>query len=311
MAIQNPAYLSLMKTDRLFLTSGVPAGLFVNPSGPESGHRVITLSNGLRVAEDASPIKLGYSFPLSNNLAFGVEGFATHEELSVKTGTSALGGVVGSSDFTGGGTSLSYRLSENVSLGASFFSYMASNGKSSGNSVSDQGSAASFEGGFLIKNTDSSVIFDSRLAYSNEKVPQVSTTGTGQLTIASTYRLPVVLENTFTLAMDRNKSFFVLKEINYFYADGAVTADLIPALENWLSDSFSLRGGVEGKFMKLAGSSAFGFGGIAGFTFRTGSFDLDVSGEYRERPSFIVPTEKFNEILFSITLSIKDLFFGK
>jgi hypothetical protein len=66
---------------------------------------------------------------------------------------------------------------------------------------------------------------------------------------------------------------------------------LLPAVEHFFSDRFSLRAGTEGSFALLDGTPRLGFGGELGTTYRflPSSLDLYLNASYWLRPSRNVP----------------------
>lgn len=306
-ALQNPAQLGLLKTDRAFIAGSLPASLNI-------GGRYIDVDRNTEITEDRGVLKLGYNSPLGRRAGLGVEGFLSREDNNSRSKTTPGGGQPSFNPrFRGGSLSLGYRLSENVSFGFGFSAYECTGGRLvSGTRIinySDENFYAG-EAGILVKNTAGSAVFDSRLAFTDEDTTYSQLDN--MFGLGKRYRLPVIMENTLTLTLRPNKTFFVAKGIGYYYTQHKTrTLELIPALEHWFSDSFSGRAGVELKYLKLGANNRFGAGGLLGFTARRGKYDLDVNLEYRVRPSYFLPIKKYDELLVSVSLSFRDLFFRR
>ncbi|MBI4656885.1 MAG: hypothetical protein HY746_09105 [Elusimicrobia bacterium] len=306
-ALQNPAHLGLIKTDKAFFTGSLPASFSI-------GNHYVDIDENMKMTEDRGVAKLGYSFPLGNRMGVEVEGFLSREENNSRSKTTPGGGEPSFNPrFLGGLVSFGYRVSENFAVGLGLSLYECTNGTLVRGTRTINYADEVYHGGelgVLIKNTDSTAVFDSRVAYTDEDT--IYSQLEDMYSLGDRYRLPVIMENTLVLTLKPNKTFFVTKGIGYFYAGrNTRTLELIPALEHWFSNSFSGRAGMELKHMRMVGENLFGLGGILGFTARRGDVDLDLNWEYRVRPSYFLPFKKYDEFLVSVSISYKNLFFGR
>src|SRR3989304_5650623 len=160
---QNPAYLGIMNMDRFHLSFG---GSFL-------GHYIFTLlypeggwvpvsgyDDTVMRENDGTFYNFGYSFPIGEKLGLGVEAFMSYISTEMITGFSL-------SSFSrlpfGGTLNFGWLLGENISIGIgiSIFNERDFIWGDSQASVAYGGNI-----GLLIRNTDETFIFDSRVGYS-------------------------------------------------------------------------------------------------------------------------------------------------
>lgn len=298
LSYQNPAYLGLIKEDKVFLIG------ILTPVRNQ-----IDYQEDYYIREEKSGARPGYNLRIKEGFGLGIEGIYSYEQNfnEEKEPNSPF-----YEPFThhprsiGVCLSMGYALSKNFTIGVGFSLYRQSIARKS---VTDKDTYMAEELGILTKKSDNSVIFDSRFSYTNEKIAEVTIAeGSNMPTIIGENFLPVLWENTLTMAFKNSKTFFVVKQIDYFYKNDSFIADLIPAFEKWFSDRISGRFGLDLKYMKLKGTVYGGIGGILGGTYRKKNFDFDLNAEYRVRPSYLVPAEKFDEWLMYFSLSWKNVF---
>ena len=310
---QNPAYLSLIKTDKLYFGMSVPVTGFGGPAFRDS--LVPYVNSGLlnggagNIQEFFANGKLGYALPLTDGIGLQVDAmFYAMENRVWKTGVTAkYSGEDGSLTWGTGGygamASLGIKLLPGVSLGLGFTFYGQNRRDSFPFNPNQDGTVAG-NAGLLFHNADQTIMFDTRVGYSSGMVNRIDV-ASFTLESAKT-NLPVYNENTLVLAFNGKRTFFNLKETNDVQLDGSmVYARLLPAIEQFFSDGFALRAGVEGSFALFKGTANYGFGGIAGTTLRfiPAGLDFDVNVSYRFRPSRVIAGLLYPDfvLLFIIT----------
>ncbi len=299
---QNPAYLPMIKSDRLLFlgTGSMPSFL------PDS-NTFERYGTTISAEEQSSMTKIVYSFPLTDRFALGAEAFWSTQGAIMEDiySTAVENDLWVSPSFTGGILSSGVRFSENIASGLSGGLYRH------GEPGEDLEAVIRYsaELGFLVKNSSGSVVFDTRAMYTTGEYPVPASTTNWMEEIFKFYQLPVIWENTLTMSPKKNL-FLVLKEINYIFLENSnFTIDLIPAAEIWLSSLFSIRTGIDAKYMRLAGSSYWALGGIVGFSLQFKRLFIDFNAEYRSKPYYLVPDERYSEILFSLSIGLDGLLF--
>jgi TolB-like protein len=282
-SFQNPAYLGVIRTDRLYLSMNAPASLFSNSDfdlpTPYWNGIGLPEGNGYE-AEGSTNVRLGYQVPVGKRMGIDVEGFffVTQDTIwdttilpANRTFTNMVGG--------GGVIGFGYRLSDLISVGFGLAPYY---------SVMDSTIQFAANVGVLYRNE--SIMVDSRIGYA---------TGTrywiDPVTLAWTTQkvgAPLYNENTFTWESADKNLFLIVKQTNEIPL-GTLDyyARLLPALEYFFSNRFSLRGGIEGSFGYLDGTPRFGFGAELGTTYRflPLGLEFDLNAAYWLRPSRNIP----------------------
>jgi hypothetical protein len=171
---------------------------------------------------------------------------------------------------------LDFRKSQALAFGAGLGLYSRS--------ASDKGPTAPYASpgkllvvgniGFLVRNPDQNLLFDSRLGFNNETY-EIYDADT--LTLTGEAAAPIYLENTLILAFQENTTFFIVKQIDSFGLDRSYAfMTAMPAVERFVAPWLSLRAGAEGS---LAGLS---------FRFVKAGMDLDLNFTWRQRPSSVM-----------------------
>ncbi len=312
---QNPAYLGIIRFDRLFFSSA-----FANmqeKADPVKNYDV-------KLMEQDARGNLGYQFPVGDSLGIAIELFGSHykDALPIKNmpGISGDHLFTNSSDF-GVDLSLGWGVSDYFSIGAgaSFYEQVrdvfhpAVTGNINSNTVEEKNNGFRTSGfvGFLIKDQESTLIFDSMAGYSNEKQYTLDPVN---YRIAGEVKSPVYNENTLTKAFLDKRVFIVLKEVNNFYTDRDYRViRAIPAIEVWPFTFMSIRGGYEYSRVKMDNTTKTGAGFTGGLSFRSvmSGFDLDVNYTKRNRPSRILEGETLDEAIIFCSISKSNLFYSR
>ncbi len=278
---QNPAYLGIIQYDRVYLISAynfMTAGEW----------KTIEHYPDYVMSEQDMRFLLGYQLPLFDRMGLEVSYFYynTTDEIfdPVKKPTDTSG-----RSGTGGMIGFGWSPVDMFSFGLGAALYAQIRG---GWAESETGGGTdeykdptyfrqAFSGGFLLKNRDSSIIFDTFAGYSLEKILYFEPANfPNKRSEAEERSAPMFNENTLTLAFNERKTFFIVKQLNDIYLEtGSYYGRLLPAFEHWLIEWFSVRAGVEGALMKLGGDINWGLGGTGGFTFRLvkSGWDIDVN----------------------------------
>ncbi len=312
---QNPAYLGILRTDRLhFNASNDLNGLLSFALGMDD---YVPVNDSLDIREMDMNISLGYYFPVGEKTGFGFELFQ-----SVLRNDTKYNNERGSSYYLGrfgqgGMISFGVAVSDTLALGISGAVFNLSNFHplfAPPESDLDKLSKAAFsaQGGFLIHNADETFLFDSRGGITSASFKMVDP---DTYTVTDDSRVPLLFENTLTLAFNEKRTFAVLKNLNELYIDNeAYYIRMLPAVEHFLSNSFSLRGGIEGAVLLNSDEdTTFGYGILAGITKRylKSGIDLDINFTYREQPSRMVNDFLFAKSYLMINITFNDLFLSR
>jgi len=312
---QNPAYLGIIQYDRLQFINGATRMMANDAPGNNFGWQTIEQDPRYVMHEEDARTMVGYQMPLFSRMGIEVDCFyfsskdEIYDPVDKPTDT---GGKAGSGAIIAYGWSPadSFSLGLAVTMYAQFREGWAES--ESGGGTEEYKDPTSFQqafsGGFLIKNKNSSLIFDSFGGYSLEDNlyfdPETFPNKRSEMEERSEPHL--FNENTLTLALNQRKSFFILKQLNDIYPDtGSYYGRIIPAFEHWLKEWFSVRAGVEAALMRMNGDINWGLGGSGGFSFRLvkSGWDFDVNVAYRRKPSRFIDGEFLNQIIPFITVS--------
>ena len=308
---QNPAYLGILRTDRFHFAASKSL------SSDSHGEPVLPtkIDGGQLIESDIFRGSLGYYFPIAETLGFGVETFGFSYQDRIYDGN--LGTVASSNpEASGIILSLGRVFNENISLGIGFSGYYKKFRAGDATATWDWDTPQyswcfAVSPGFLVRNRDESIVFDSRFAWSSEKVNPID--GITFLLEDETSR-PLYLENTLTFAFNQKKTFLVIKQINdvsfersYYYGR------LLPAVEHFPVDWLSVRAGVEGSYSVLGSSGHNGLGAMGGLTFRFAKIglDIDLNFTYRKRPSRVIGDVMYDDYIILLAGTLSDKFLSR
>jgi TolB-like protein len=305
---QNPAYLGIIRADRLYFLYNVPV---IVQFTFDSDTMRVPLPNGNTLMEMDFRVKIGYSLPVLENLGLDFEAiwFANNNEVNVTPSgpngwsqQSGIGGICGAG----------LRLTETFSMGLGAAVYAEANrGIIPVPGFTDGHPAFALSLGILYKTPDEGVVYDAQMGYCSGTIPSLNADTADREGMVNT---PLFLENTLSIALDRKRSFIIVKQLNdisydrvYYYGR------LIPAFEHFVADWFSYRIGAEGAFALLNKSPQFGYGIIGGLTYRIidWGMDIDVNLSYRMRPSRTVEGFMYPDFMGTLLLSFNDLFVSR
>jgi TolB-like protein len=304
---QNPAYLGIIQYDRLQFINGATIMTANDAPDNDFGWQTIEQEPKLVMSESDGRTMLGYQMPLFSRMGIEVDCFyfsSKDEIYDPVNQPTQTGGKAGSGAIIAFGWSPtdSFSLGLALTMHAQFREGWAESEDGSGTEEYKDPTSfqQAFSGGFLVKNRDSSMVFDSFVGYSLEENlyfdPADFPLKRSEMEERSEPHF--FNENTLTLAFNNRKSFFILKQLNDIYPDTeSYSGRLLPAFEHWFKEWFSVRAGVEAALMKLSGEINWGLGGSGGFTVRLvkSGWDFDVNVAYRRRPSRFIDGELLND----------------
>jgi len=163
--------------------------------------------------------------------------------------------------------------------------------------------------GILLHDPERRVMFDTRFGYSSGSIERIDPATLTNLAEPGSF--PLYNENSLVLSLRNGSIFLNVKETNDLMLDGSsYYARLLPAVELFLSDAFSLRLGVEASGALVGGVFSLGYGGVAGTTLRSLSrgLDLDLNVSYRLRPSRFVAGLQYPEFVILAIFGKNSLF---
>jgi curli biogenesis system outer membrane secretion channel CsgG len=308
---QNPAYLGVIRTDRLYVSINGAVQAFMSairnpPPAP------MLLPNGNELLEWAGTAKCAYSFPVADNFGFSIEviDFATNNDLQVPSSTiNAHSMQTGAGGIAGGG----YKLNSLVSIGLGLGVYAESNSNVMffTNYADTLHLAFSFNGGILFRNPDESAVFDMQAGYCTGKIGLIDP---DTVTVTRDVAMPLFIESTYTMTFNQKHTFIILKQLNdicfdriYYYGR------VIPAVEHFFQNWLSLRLGAELAYARLNTTDNFGYGAAGGLTFRIIDLgmDIDLNASYRLRPSRVVEGIMYPEGVVTLSISWNDAFISR
>jgi len=313
---QNPAYLGIIRTDKIFFSNSGNHFVFPAMMGATINYftSLYIQEKNVTLAEMDSNVNFGYSFPVGDNLGFSLEGLFSSPFNSANEGDKIY--IFGPPEPIQSSQNIRWILGGIVSVGYKIFDSLAVGlGVSIYAQTPDFFQTAllkfGFNAGILYRNIDESFIFDTRIGYGNGDEGIINIDTLNQEDIKSV-NLPIFNENTFTFAFNKKDTFFIVKQINYICIDRIYYyGSILPAIEHFFADWFSLRVGIEGSYALLNESHNLGFGILSGITFRSGNFDIDINISYRLRPSRMVEELLYPDFNVLIILSWNDVFISR
>ncbi len=307
---QNPAYLGIIRTDNLYLLASLP----LLPGHVVGFYEYLNImpipESDVYITENDSNGVLGYTFPLGEKLGMRVDAVIIARENQLRRTLLEGTGISSNDGGLGAVIDFGWNILPSISLGAGITLY-----PNFGENVLAFEYKGSFRVagtlGFLYRNTNESFIFDTRIAWGNQTnsiIDAYAETITGEV------MTPVFLENTLTFAFNQKRTFFLIKQLNDVSFDRVYYfGRILPAVEHFFFNWFSLRAGIEGSFSQLNDSSLLGYGAMGGFTFRIipWGLDIDLNVSYRLRPSRAIEELLYRDLLLLLSVSLNDVFISR
>ncbi|HBA60620.1 MAG TPA: hypothetical protein DCZ92_07340 [Elusimicrobia bacterium] len=318
---ENPAYLAYLTQDKAYFTQSSVAADKDQARTPQDG-----------VQEHTERTGVGYFMPVMKGWGVGVEYVRFHTRDAVLgwlSDPARLGkklAIVSNENVTTKGAMLStgFRVTRNISVGGDVAAltkkreYWISDKRvdgttnpndTNGNYVdSPDQSVLAYTAALLVKNSASTLFFDSQYTGTDQKAEYYDTAAD----VFRQYDMPSVLENTLTWLLNDKRTSLVVKHAVYSYSgrDYAMTR-LMPAAEQRLGKRLSLRAGAEMTNIELYGEKSSGSGFMAGGSADLGrNWTFDLNWTSRHRPSRNLNDFKFREDLIFITVSRAGILFG-
>jgi TolB-like protein len=311
---QNPAYLGIMKTDRLIISLSSNSWIDLLSQIIGNGAATQSFSDSREIREADLRLNAGYFFPvIGSNWGFGFDAFFS----GFKNEVSEISGYTNASStrfFTGIILSTGTKLSERLSFGAGASVFKMSNHAIMSPQIPSNGAidaiALSGNAGFLFSPVEN-ISLDSRIGASTATVDSIDPEA---LTIASTDYLPLFNENTMTWSSGNRRCFVTFKQSNDIAWDRAYYfGRIVPAAEYFPVEWFSFRAALEGDYLVLDSSNRFGFGVMGGITLRNikRGLDFDLNASYRKKPSRSVERIVIDDIVVSLDFTWNKVFASK
>lgn len=306
-ALENPAYLGELKSDKIFL--GGTLLIPFNSGRGDDGRHWQPVGDDWYFDEGDWRFQFGYTLPLiREKLGLSIQGVFSqsddHYDDEVPGNYNSYG-----RSYYGGSLGLGYSFT-NTSVGTtvSLF-YETNHGFVGPGAVPVDNFCVSIDAGALFHSRSGGFTYGVRLGWSNATTDRV-TDLTNEI-VDNFVSVPLFWENSFYWELNNGRTFLVAKNVNDFYLDdGDLFLRLLPLTEHFFTNWFSLRGGLEGSVSVVDGSSNFGFGVLGGFTFRIpkSGWDFDVNITYRQRPSRINNNYMYDMLPVTFMISKEGLF---
>ncbi|WP_304223919.1 CsgG/HfaB family protein [Gracilinema caldarium] len=312
MSYQNPAYLGIIKQDSFHFAVSMPViPVYYMPL--IEGINYTNYGENRYITETVTVNQFGYAFPLSQNMGLRLN--IQMDDLDVRTtvGSPPINNYNGglwddqyARGAWGANMDLGIRLGTNAAFGIGGAIYLRSDTDTNPVApfIKNSGTTWSINGGFLVKTSDDSIIFDSRIGYiaeTQELVDYDTFLMTGE-----TRPFPLAIENNLTFSLAGKKLFIAIKNVDNIALDTMlISSTLMPAFEYFIFDWLSLRTGIEGALLVSNKNPETGFGGMAGFTIRIIPWgtDIDLNLAYRNRPSSAVVGYLYPDFLFLLNIN--------
>jgi TolB-like protein len=309
---QNPAYLGIIKTDRMYLGASMPA--YIAPTwNPIPFFNSIAVNATDYLSEFNAAGKIGYQFPLGERLGLSIDGMfmAIDNRVLQPMGSGVYGGFSAAIGGFGGIVSIGYRLLDWLSLGIGISVY-GQNHTNSFPVTMPESVACAGNAGVLFLNSDETFLIDSRFGYSTGTVHLIDP---NTLTIEpNEVGIPLYNENTVTFALSSKATFLIFKQTNEIALDRSYYfGRLLFGGEQFFTEWFSFRGGLEGSFMLLDNVQSLGYGGVVATTIRIipWGLDIDVNLSYRFRPSYVIAGLMYADFGMLTTISLNNKFISR
>ncbi len=313
---QNPAFLGIIRTDMFFFSGTIPPAYTITNINKNQVEGINMTSFGADkyISEQTWNGYEGYAFPIGSRMGLRITtthcGFSdrrwegSYDDGPVTTtGRNSMGGII----------DLGYALKERWALGfgAGLFSMSKEDMGPKAAIIAPDRAVLSLNLGVLYRRPDESLIVDSRLGYNSDTYETID-----EVTLLEDKEVmsPILLENTLTLSLNDRRTFLLVKQINnvcfdrtYYYAT------IMPAVEHFLTDWVSFRGGIEGSFSILNDSAQIGYGILGGFTLRYPKWGLecDFNVTYRLRPSRAVEELLYKDLVILMNITLNDVFISR
>jgi hypothetical protein len=292
----NPASLGFIDRDTFFFWV---VQLFPAPAEVDA-HGGTQLLDGYYVDEKNQPWKYGYMMPLGESLGLGVEYITTsyHRMLYTPFTFNNPEGMpdwsIGSNQILDGGVvSLGYRFRENMSVGASAAVWYTGEGEEAWEWMYETGLGFSVLGAYmlLIPDRDLALSFSAAYAYAKQWYLDIAAQKLEE------GAPPLVLEAALASSLMDGRLYLNAAAITDIYIDGrgGHVVRAIPAAEYSLARFFSVRAGGELSYMLQDGDFAFGYGGLAGVSFKFWRIELNVNFTIREKPARTLPGQSLQD----------------
>jgi hypothetical protein len=302
----NPASLGFIDHDSFYTWKGQA---LPTPDELDFGHQLV---DGYEVREiSLSPRRTGYVMPLGQNLGLGVENIAGgHDKFLSAPFWFDFQGTpkkeIGSLYYVAGAlVSIGYRFLDDMSVGVSLAAWYTDRDYEEEWTYMYESGVISFafQGDYMLKVLEGRLTFDFSVAYTNQAERYVDFS---QLLVKEG-ALPLLIEASLASAFLDRTLFLSLTGISDIYIDGrgGYVLRAIPVVEYLPFRFLSLRAGGEYSHMDQIGELSFGYGGLAGVSFRFWRIELIANFTIRKKPIRLLPGHSLSDwtLLVGVTLN--------
>lgn len=334
--LENPAALSRLSLDTIYLQlNGAFVGPFDGKVWDPSDETYYPLSDSygdyeFGVGEMDTRLTLGYRAPLGSSSGWGTELFISNTN-SVYQNYGHESQSFIPPVYIGGIGSFGLALGPVFSIGLSGTGIYSSGELtylSEGSTIHETFSELFFAlaGGLLVKNSSGSLVYSLYGGWSNQTWyaadlenyfdPEVEGGDWNGIDPDNNRPVekaaPCYLDQTFSLGLEGNLTFLILKNMaDFWLSEGGAPPyiQLIGAVERRFSEHLSLRAGG-GYAFSISEVIKGGPGGNIGLTWSFGDgWDMDLSSALRYRPSKVEPSEIVPEVSVNLGFSRSGLFY--
>ena len=329
MSYYNPAYLGGMEKDRVYFDWSY-ANLTTGDLNPERDDDEIwwlkqNADGSYATYDQQGGSVTGYQLPIGPRLGLGAEYTTASLDNDIQrpiTATTWMESGHEYSTYFGGILSCGYKLSPALSLGLGAIVQSRSRSYFSeyiGDPPPEQADENNYwlegtmsYGGILaaaLQSPGGALGWDIAASWTNDTLYYFDTDPAVQDFVP--YGAPLYIEQTLSWSPNGQKTFLALKQANDIYFDRDLYyGRLMPCVEQWFFNLFSIRLGAEGSIVARDGATELGWGATAGATVKFWKFELDANYTLRQRPSRTLAGVTISEYVFFITVSADGLLFG-
>jgi TolB-like protein len=309
---QNPAYLGNLQYAQVSVLAN-----FTNLRGTST----FLDSLGLDYWGSFGHWIIGYSFPIGPNLGSKTSIFAwapVAEQLSIP-GSGADNNYINVESY-GIQSSVGWVVTDWLSVGIGMSIFGATESfDTPWLSIDERLSSIknlqfAFCAGILLKNSDATITFDILSGFSfghqflfhAEEFKEYVLNAGPEYNFRESVALPFLVEETLTFALLDRRLFLLLRQRNDIFIDQPSYAIRVtPGAEIWLTNWFSLRGGVDFSTHKMQDVIANGIGVVGGVTFRIiqSGWDFDLGISYIMEPIRSLPGETIYQPAYYINIA--------
>jgi TolB-like protein len=304
MPSQNPAYLGFLHFAQVFALFSMDGPGYIFSALGEPKYTELETDN-LEYRGQYAQILLGISFPVGQRFGIQTTLFHWHDSERLRSGEYGTYYDSGGPWDWGAQVNVGWAATDWLSfgIGTSVFSerFDYSELPSIPAAPDSIRLRSAYCLGVLLKNRDSTVLFDLLFGFSFGRQAFLDAQGFAEYLVSmtpfplgDTAAQPILLEGTLTVDLRAESILLVLRQTNKIFVDRAFYSGwLDPGVEFWISRRFAFRGALDLSIHKMEDMVEYGLGLIGGITIRSTrrGWDLDLGGSYRMVPITSIPGE--------------------